>query len=268
MSILSLFIAICVVLALSLVISIFNVILQARITSRITLLEKELEKKTLIFDSLKKERASFDTQALQGTPAVDMATHLEVPTESQLVDDGEIRVVRNVRGMFAPVTEDQAPDSATEIQIESTPIATAGNVPAHTASPAAAAPTDDFPDDTKRWQQGVHFDASRSPSPAVTPQVPPMNDTPVVITLFSQASGGADFNALYDKLIAALKIRSTQSIAFDCGGIQYLNGPELEYLGKIYQSLIAQNRTLQLVNCSRELEGLLQQQQNLASLIR
>jgi hypothetical protein len=271
MSVFSLFIAICVVLSLSILISIINVVLQTRITSRIALLEKELEKKSLTFDALKKERVSLYAQAQHDAPAVDLSTQLEAPTEPQLVDDGEIRVMRNVRGTFAPVSEERSPGLTTEMPIESTHVEAIGNVPVRKTAQAAAASPEDFPDDTKRWMQGVHPAAPRSPAPAARghdPQVPAANNAPAVIALFSRASGGADFNVLYNNLIAALKTRSTQTIAFDCGGIQYLSGPEIEYLGKIYHSLVSQNRKLLLVNCSNELEALLQQQQELASLIR
>jgi hypothetical protein len=129
MSVLSLFTAICVVLALSIIISIINVILQTRITSRIGLLEKELQEKTLAFDSLQKERAALNSQAKHETPAVDLSPHLEVPTEPQLVDDGEIRVMRNVRGTFAPVNDDRCAGLEAEMRIESTHVETAGTVP-------------------------------------------------------------------------------------------------------------------------------------------
>jgi hypothetical protein len=272
MSVLSLFIAICAVLLLSIFISIINAVLQMRITSRIALLEKELEKKSLTFDSLKKERTSLYAQAQHDTPAVDMSTQLEIPTEPQLVDDGEIRVMRNVRGTFAPVSEDPSPALAAELPIEATRVEAIGNVPVRKTAPAAAASSEAFPDDTKRWNQGAHSAAPRPYAPAAPrrhdPQAPAANNAPAVIGLFSQVTGGADFNALYNKLIATLKTCSTQTIAFDCGGIQYFSGPELEYLGKIHQSLVSQNRKLLLVNCSNELGALLQQQQELALLIR
>jgi hypothetical protein len=271
MSVLSLFIAICAVLSLSIIISIINVVLQTRITSRIALLEKELEKKSLTFDSLKKERASLYAQAKHDVPAVDLSTQLEVPTEPQLVDDGEIRVMRNVRGTFAPVSEERSTGLEAEMPIESTHVEAIGNAPVRKKTHVASAPSDNFPDDTKRWMQDVHPAAPRPSAPAAMrhgPPAPAANNAPVVIALFSQASGGADFNLLYNNLIAALKTRTTQTIAFDCGGIQYLSDPELEYLEKIYRSLISQNRKLLLVNCSNELGDLLQRQPELASLIR
>jgi hypothetical protein len=271
MSVLSLFTAICVVLALSIIISIINVILQTRITSRIGLLEKELQEKTLAFDSLQKERAALNSQAKHETPAVDLSPHLEVPTEPQLVDDGEIRVMRNVRGTFAPVNDDRCAGLEAEMRIESTHVETAGTVPVQNTTPAAAALPEDFPDDTKRWNQGVTPGAPRFPNPAsrhTGPQAPAANNRPVVIALYSPASGSADFTILYNKLVATLKTHPNHTIAFDCGGIQYLSDLELEYLDKINQSLVSQNRYLLLVNCSNELGSLLQGRRELASLIR
>jgi hypothetical protein len=271
MSIFTLFILICGVLALSLLFSVLNMVLQARIASRITLLEKELDKKTLAFDSLKKERASLYTQAQQNTPAVELSTQYQVKTEPQLVDDGEIRVVRNVRGTFTPAMDTEEPLPSTTMQTDSAPGETSDAGPVRKSAPTIAAQPEEYPDDTKRWQQNMPTATPRTHAPVArypALQAPVASNPPVVIALFSQAAGGLDFNAVYETLITVLKSQTTQSIAFDCGGIQFLSDPELEYLEKIFQSLVAQNRTLQLLNCCDALVDLLQRQPDLASLVR
>jgi hypothetical protein len=274
MSVIHLFIAILFLLFLSILISVIDWILQSRLSTRITLLEKELEKKTLSFDALKKERASLHAQARQ-TAAVDLSTHLDMPTEPQLIEDGEIRVMRNVRGTFAPVEEPAAPTpQIPDEQIEATHVESLRSYPMTQPFDSSPIATDAYPEDTKRWQQGIRQSPGSSRPPATrssrnhAPQSRNISEAPVIIPIFSPESGAADFDALYNHLIAALKTSSNPTIAFDCGRIQYFSDPELDYIEKIYRSLVSQNRSLVLLNCSGELVTCLQQHSEISSLVR
>jgi hypothetical protein len=274
MSVFHIFMAILAILSISIVISIVNWILQIRISSRIMALEKELRKKTLEFDTLKKERAAPQIHTHQ-PPQVDLSTQLEIPIESPLVDDGEIRIMRNVRGTFSPALEEATPDRYTEDPVEATQVEASRSIPHGRQTAAPFSPQGEFPDDTKRWQQNATTGTrlpNRQAAPAAVhptkPIAPPAEDRTIVLPLFSPAAGGADFNGLYNQLIEALKIPSNQNIAFDCGGIQFLVDQEIEYFEKMCHSLVSQNRSLQILNCGSELRSLLQQNGRLASLIR
>ncbi|MBN1128110.1 MAG: hypothetical protein JXA71_03945 [Chitinispirillaceae bacterium] len=259
MSVLHLFIAILAILSVSTIVSIVTWILQARISARIGVLETELVKKTAEFDSIRKERASIQVQA----PIVDMSTQFEEPIEQQLVDDGEIRIMRNVHGTFSEALDEPPPDPFQEGRLKST--ATEQYPPEPRTPQEGPSAEQAYPDDTKRGRQKTPASASLPPqaSKPVT-----STGTPVILQLLSPATGGADFNALYNNLMELIKSGSNQGIAFDCGGIQFLSDAEIEYLEKMCLSLVSQNRSTQIINCSDALRPLLQQRRQLAPFVR
>lgn len=263
MSVFHLFIAIIALLVLSIVLSIINWAMQAGISARIALLEKELEKKTAEFDMLKKERIAPPVQSHPVPPDMDMATRFDIPIEPQLVNDGEIRVVRNVRGTFTPVEDDAHtfPPPRSEQATEATRIESISPVAAASRRSPQPMRPDFVPDEARGINLAPHpsthqaQQSSRAPAPGI------------VIPLFNRQTGEADFNALYGNLVTALKKSSCQSIAFDCGGIQYLSDGEIEYLEKIHRSLVSQGRHLHLVHCSKELKTILFTRQELATTV-
>jgi hypothetical protein len=90
----------------------------------------------------------------------------------------------------------------------------------------------------------------------------------VVIPLFSPVVGGADFNRLYQSLVEIMKNRRDPQIAFDCAGIQALSDQELDYMEKLYRSLLSHKRSLVLVHCNDQLVALLQRKPLIAAIVR
>jgi hypothetical protein len=274
MSALYLFIAILVVLFISIIFAIVNWIFQAKISSRIGHLEEELEKRNLEFDLFRKERISAQVSA-RTAPAMEMSPQMDMPLSQQTVDDGSIQIVRNVRGTFEPANPGA----------EAFPSPTNGE---HLGGAASAEPgrpwspepvargTDEVAaiDDTKRWanaglQKQPAETMPRPPTPAAAPPRPPIAPfAGVTIQLFSRTSSAADLNFLYTSLMKILKTRTDRIIGIDCAGVQSLSDQEIEYLEKLCWSLKGQNREVVFSNCSSDLIVCLQRRPSLASLIR
>ena len=90
----------------------------------------------------------------------------------------------------------------------------------------------------------------------------------VIIPLFSPLTGGADFNTLYRALVEFMKSRRDPLIAFDCANISTLSDPDVDYIEKLYQSLLNHKRSLLLLNCSSALSALFQRRPLIAALVR
>lgn len=254
MSILHLFFAIISVLLVSIAFMALNLFYHLKITSRVNNLEKDIEKKTLEFDALKKERstgqsaARFNTQADMSTKVFEMplTQEMEQPANEEAVEEDSIQIVRNVRGTFERTdtvihnhgyleTPSEPSDTSVRPTIKSPP-------PAPAVRPIAAA--------TKQA-------AAPLPGAAGT-----------IIPLFSAVIGGPDFNQLYKSLVEAMKSSGGPAFAFDLSGIESLNAGELEYLEKIYQSLAGQRRSLVFLHCSANLAAMIRHRPHLAPLIR
>lgn len=252
MSILHLFFAIIALLVISVVFVVVNLVYHVKITSRLSNLEKDVEKKTLEFDALKKDRsagpsaASHDAQLDTHTRVFEMPLLQDVqqPVEDTPVDGGSIQIVRNVRGTFE-TTDTMIHDHAyPETPAEPEPIP---------PQPKTATPP---------FSHGSPF---ASIAAVKKPAPPPAR---VVIPLFSKTAQGPDFNQLYQSLVEAMKTSVDSAFAFDLSGIDSLSEGELEYLEKIYSSLASQRRSLAFLHCSGNLAALIRQRPHIASLIR
>ncbi|MBN2035348.1 MAG: hypothetical protein JW768_01270 [Chitinispirillaceae bacterium] len=263
MSIVTLFVAILGVLFISIVITVINWIFQSRLSARITLLEKELEKKTLEFDTLRKERGGQPAQS-EPRPFIDVPAQADMPLEQESIDDGSIKIFRNVRGTFAPAIE----ESVEATHVDDTDSGIQGWQHAIDRDDTGYA---SYTADQNARQDstcGMQDQTAPSLRPVTPGHAQAARESFVAIPLLAASGQGADFNLLYQQLCEILNAPLKQNLAFDCGGIQFLSGPELEYLEKIHQSLAAQNRPLALINCSSSLAALLRQRPNLASLVR
>jgi cell division protein FtsL len=258
MTVLPLFIAILSVLCISIVFSILIWALQFKLSSRIAALEEKLQKKTLEFDALKKEHASL-ASSQKTAPVVEVAEPLEMPLQTQAINEGEIQIMRNVRGTFTVAESEEMPEQRRSPRNEG-PLEATRVDDVHGFPPAITPASGRIP---AAWQpRPVRF-----PAPAAQK---PQNGGAIdaVIPLFSPVAQGPDFNNLYAALIELLKSGENRLIGFDFGGIQFLNDGELEYLEKIYRSLASQKRSLVLLNCSGTLTALLQRRPPLATLVR
>jgi hypothetical protein len=275
MSVLHLFIAILAVLSVSIVLAIINWIVQARISSRILYLEKEIEKKTLEFLALKKERsAGFVQPSAAPASESEPAPAIEMPIQQQTVNEGAIQIVRNVRGTFSPAGPPMQmgnSDIPPEEPIEATRIDDGAGIPIDRSAASTPLTGSPYPDDTRRWMP-VAGQAAPVLQPAPSVRSPVHGAWPgqagVVIPVYSPAAQGPDLNQLYNDLVAALKTQPDTAISFDFANIQAMNAGEIEYLEKIHWSLASQNRTLTFVNCSPSLALAMKQHPQLGELFR
>lgn len=242
MSILHLFLVILGVLMIALVLTVINWIFQAKISSRIAAVEKELEKKTLELDSLRKEKATAAARAERAS-AVETVQPPEQPIQQQTIDEGAIQIVRNVRGTFSTASSYS---------------------PVPPAAPYDGQPAATAPDDSTRRLSVIRPEIPRPP-------VPPAGGGPAastIIPLFSAARQGPDFTLLYDSLVAAMKTPDNRPIALDFSYINSLSDPELDYVEKICLLLAGQQRRLSFMCCSPALTEFLQRRPLIAALLR
>jgi hypothetical protein len=277
MSALYLFIAILIVLAIAIVISIMVWILQAKISSRITLLEQALEKKNIEFDAFKKEKLAGPIAPKESAPAVEMAGPIDMPLSQQTVEEGSIQIVRNVRGTFQP-TDTPMHTHTTPLTADSPLESDSG---AERASPTQQRETPPMMpmsgggaiEDTKRWphtdRQKNSFENGPRPVAPPRPSLPPSTPAPAgALPLFSPALQRADFNALYAALVKVLQTRPDRILFINCDGVQTLGAPEIDYLEKIAASLQGQNRSLSFVQCNPVLAAQLRQRPSLAASVK
>jgi hypothetical protein len=253
MSILHLFFAIIGVLLVSIAFIVVNLIYHLKITSRLNNLEKDIEKKTLEFDALKKDRPSGHSTVRQEFQA-DMQTKvfemplsqsIQQPIEEDHVEEGSIQIVRNVRGTFETTDTVVLDQGYSEAPDKTEDLAARPKIKA-----ASVAPSD---------------------APSFSPPLKKQTASPsadIVIPLFSRMARGPDFNQLYQSLVDAMKTSADRTIAFDLAGIESLDDGELEYLEKIYLSLVSQRRSLVFLHCSGYLAALIRLRPQIAPLIR
>jgi hypothetical protein len=243
MSILHLFFAIIALLFISIAIIAVNLIYHIKITSRLNNLEKDVEKKTLEFDALKKGRSAGQFAVHRDSPVDRHTKVFEMPlsqsvaqaVEENPVEEGSIQIVRNVGGTFETTDTVIHGNGYSETLAETGDTAALPNIKAAPIPPSAA------------------------------PSSPPAG---IIIPLFSKTVRGPDFSQLYKSLVDAIKTFPNQAIAFDLSGIESLNDGELEYLEKVYLSLANQHRSLVFLGCSGNLVPLIRRRPQIAPLIR
>jgi hypothetical protein len=220
-----------------------------------------LEKKNLEFDVFKKERTATQAAPKAAAAALEMSDNIDMPLSQQTVEEGAIKIVRNVRGTFktADAPANSYPHSwETEQQGEGI-----GSSTAETGTGTI--------EDTKRWppadRQKTTMDNTLRPKLAAAVS-PATSEADVVIPFFSQAAQGADFNFLNSAIVNVLKTRPDRTIFVSCAGVDLLSDPDLDYLEKICASIASQNRSLAFVQCGRNLAPLMMRRPSLASLVK
>lgn len=239
-------------LVISVVFIVINLIYHVKITSRISNLEKDVDKKTLEFDALKKDRsagpsaARYDTQLDTHTKVFEMPlSQVDQQTvEETPIEEGSIQIVRNVRGTFETTDTMIHDHEYPETPAEPEPIP---------PQPKTVTPT------FSHASPFASIAAAKKPAPL---------PAGIVIPLFSKTAQGPDFNQLYKSLVDAMKTSGDASFAFDLSGIESLNDGEVEYLEKIYSSLESQRRSLVFLHCSGNLAALIRRRPHIAALIR
>ena len=223
---------------LGIILSVINLVNLSSTSSAINQLQTEIDKKEKEFDTLKKEVVESNTTASPG------------PQEQYQgqEDDQQIEVVRNIRSGYV------SPGDQPHMEQETLDM---GKKPAPYQAEVAPAYTVNGGDvlDVVEEQQ----------TDAASEQ---MERKSMTIPLYSQSGKDADFKALWRTLITALEETVGLHANIDFKNIMFLYEKEIEYLRKIKQTVEMQNGTLLFVNCSKELEPILNNDPALCTLIK
>ena len=223
---------------LGIIISIINLITLASTSSAINQLQTEIDKKEKEFDALKKGLTESSTSA---------AAVSQEQYQSQ-EDNQQIEVVRNIRGGYVNTGEPSHMEQET-MDMAKEPAQYHPEIgPAFTVN------------------DGEILDVVEEQEPGAASGQ--MEQKSITIPLYSQSGKDADFRALWRTLIKALEETESLHINIDFKNIMFLYEKEIDYLRKITQTVEMQNGTLSFINCSKELEPILNNDPALCTLIK
>ncbi|HEX3019129.1 MAG TPA: hypothetical protein VHP36_02460 [Chitinispirillaceae bacterium] len=227
------------------------------ISSKISELEQEVNKKAQEFDNFKKEKLS-SAQNTTIIPVVD--TPIQETTE-QVLSNEPIQVMRNVGGSF------EKADKHTFKTVSATPLnnGTPEDYPEirsntiRSVSPASIQDSILSKDDPKPDNE-IMATVDEQPQPASPPPL-------TILQLYSQSAKDADFNNLWKNISTLLQSNVKFEIGIDFSGINFLYDKELAYLTKIHQIVTSAGSKIHLLNCDNELITILGKSSQLANLI-
>jgi anti-anti-sigma regulatory factor len=213
-----------------------NWILLSSLSTKISKLEDEIEKKTSELETLKKERQALAHFQLKGNQQ-----SREGPDQDSGNESGsqQIEIVRNIRGGGFENYDEKAnyPQTLPPEQGNESPFAP----PAESAASEQQSDVLDVVDETAA--------ASRN---AIT------------LFLFSNAKKDTDFTAAWKQLIEILQTRPASRIAIDFSNVLFLYDRELAYLAKFRDAVLQSGGTIAFVNCEAELTAIMQKNPGLA----
>jgi hypothetical protein len=269
-----LFFIIIVITVLSISFSIAAWIFLANISSKTNLLEREIEKRSLEFDTLKKERLN-ERHPPTGASVIESTEPIPDNSNPTIPSNDTIQIFRNVRGTFehSVQSDDIAPVNNESVQQESSP-----NNP--TGVPSAPARSNMMQPPAK--SSFVNESSIPPPPPTTIEQIqmPPIDirkaapGQPVTSTapsmtlpLYSDVTKDADFQTLWKKITTILQTYPNPQIVIDLSGIIYLYEKEMDYLEKINYLICNQGGSLTLINCEKDLLTLINRKQHLGSIV-
>lgn len=243
------------VAATTIVLGILNGLYLSAISSKVTNLENEVEKKALEFESAKKERQALALAARNVMPTQD-----GIETPAPQTESPQIEVVRNVRGggfdhvdmemgshkQNLPRSDMQEPDQA----IEAPPYRV------HSSSaPIAAKPFNETFEPTT-------FEPETESQPAASH----VRENAITVALYSRPKQDTDFAAAWKTLSELLPTYQNPNVRFDFSGVLFLYERELQYLEKFKDIVLSAGGTVSFVNCHEELVDILRNRPALAPI--
>jgi anti-anti-sigma regulatory factor len=235
---------------------ILNWLYLSAISSKVTNLENEVEKKALEFESAKKERQALALAAKNAMPTQD-----GMGTPAPQTESPQIEVVRNVRGSgfdhvdmemgshkrSLPHPDVQEPDQAIE--------APAYRVPSSSA-PIAAKPFDETFEPT-----------TFEPETESQPSASHVRENALTVALYSRPKQDTDFAAAWKTLSELLPTHQNPNVMFDFSGVLFLYEQELQYLEKFKDIVLRSGGNVSFVNCHEELVDILRNRPALAPIV-
>jgi hypothetical protein len=213
---------------LTILLGISNWVFLSSISTKISGLEDEIEKKTSELESLKKDRL-----ATGGAQAKGNQQSMAKIAQAEYSDSGsqQIEIVRNIRGggfENYDAQADHAPGAGEEpLQMQAS--GAAGNAPE---------------------QQSDVLDVVDEGTAAQRQDI-------ITLSLFSNAKKDTDFAAAWKRLSEVLQNVSSPRIEIDFGNVMFLYDRELSYLEKFLTVVLQAGGTITFVNCEAELSATL-----------
>jgi ABC-type antimicrobial peptide transport system permease subunit len=225
--------AIVISAVLSIVLGIINWVKLSAASSKISVLEEAVEKKTKEFDSLKKERQA-------------VISHAEPPP---LFPDGPESRDTSVLPQTLLPESSNAP-----IEVFRSSPTGFKNVLMEKINAPAPAPESEVLDVVDKHEIGN--------DPHLT-----MNE-PVEIMLFSDMNKDTDFAAAWKKLTAHLAVTNRPSIVINFKNVLFLYNKELNYLEKMLDTIMKANGTVTFLHYHKELHSILSSRPALAGFLK
>lgn len=267
----NLIIYICIgVTVLSSISSIFAWIFLSSIGTKLSILEREVDKRSLEFDTLKKENS--DNIQISSGASVIQDPDQNLQTTSTIEDSGmleTIQIFRNVRGTFKDAKSSSVESS------ENTTYQLNGKNDLNQISDNQLQPPS-FSPDNKPHSNAIAPMGSSSHSSIYKKQNIKTGTTGIkksagseriILTLYSNLIKDADFHMLWKNISAILQTNSNPLIAIDFTDINFLYEKEMDYLEKINYLITKQGGSLTLINCDNDLQTLLNRKQPLKSIV-
>jgi hypothetical protein len=285
------YIAILIIFTLSLILTFIDWISLRSLSTKISNLELEIEKKAQEFDNFKKERASSQTQDIQNG---------KIENSSQAYSTNQnIEIVRNVRGNFESteptdfnpqeqITKDGLSESQTKEILSGIGYNETQQMPKKANYSKEPQEQSKLTEGNTPFNQNIntpiYSDVSEFNNVEPVPQTE-SNDSdimdvvgdnqaqdliyePIVFHLYSDTIKDADFAKLWNMTTDLLSNGSAPNLAIDFAGIDFIYEKELGYLEKILQIISHQKGSLVFYNCGDELASLIMKRPSLAPLIK
>ncbi|NLW31249.1 MAG: hypothetical protein GXY77_07325 [Fibrobacter sp.] len=276
------YIIIAVVVALSVVLSVVDWIYLYSLSSKMTSLELEIEKKAREYDLLKKNNNKNSLQE----PGKPESYSSEISTDHEQIYPQSIEIVRNVRQSFEQqnsimchkndmiqtveglLTPDTDNDTATLY----------GNCDTSEGMSISEKETEnintyEIPEQTglsdnkiNDYENSEYLKSSNDVLDVVSDQQN-LSSEPVTLPLFSELNKDADFKTLWSRLSDLLHSNKNTHIFIDFNNIHFLYEKELDYLEKLCHLTVAQGNCLSFINYDNELMNIIKKRPLLLSLL-
>ncbi|MBN1307050.1 MAG: hypothetical protein JXA18_03975 [Chitinispirillaceae bacterium] len=277
-----LFIILVSIMAVSVFLSIIDWIYLASLTSKTTILEREIEKKSLEFDALKKERYTTQHPSEVSASVIESTEPLGGDVALPIVGgEDTIQIVRNIRGNFERTEQSTHLQGSPREQSTISPPAASNNDIIEYAAAASFSAPEPYQGPTESTEAP---NTIRGPSSAGTGKYPiqstnsggSFTETPGTIIphdvytlkLYSETTRDADFQTLWKKINGIFHTRQNPSILIDLSGINFMYDNEMDYLEKIKYLIIGRGGSFGFINCDRELLTLFNNRPELRSIAK
>ncbi len=283
----TLFTIIVSVMIVSLILAIVDWIYLASLSSKSSILEREVEKRSQEFDALKKDRSAERSPVQSQATVIGSNDPLINTPPSENPGEDTIQIVRNVRGSFElsdNFTHSSNGESEDIPPIAAPPDTSIGTLEYSTVTPYSH---NDYPEESVPAQQKYQPDPPQSTHQPMKPaggndgySPPPHSDNgfqtratmpynpPQQLQLYSDATKDADFQLLWKNINDILQQQPSAPITVDLTGVHFMYEKEMEYLEKINYLLSSQGGTLSFINCDAELQEMINQRPQLRSLVQ